>query len=381
MKSQTIKKSHGFSLVELLVAMALGLILLASATELFKSGMDASRIVSQRSDMQDNVRAAVNMISKEVGLAGSGMPSGGIALPYGAGNNGLSVFGKDTALKTWMNNNTYPTGNFGPAPGSPVVNYMYGLIPGPLNGMELGGLAAIPATAQVPDAITSVYVDFTFPLNQYVATFADNTGTLVNFAIPAVPPVPALPAFLNGPGGIQVGDLILLSGTSSAIGEVTSVTANSITFADLDPLNINQSGAAAGSIQSTFCNPNCLAAGVFNAYRIYAVSYFVEVPAVAGQLPRLMRQVDGHPAQPVADDIIGLRVTYDVCDGTITPGVSPNCAGISNLFANGFTPNDVHKVNISVMGQSVLTLGNNAQNMQMTASVSTRNLTFKDRYQ
>ncbi len=39
-----------------------------------------------------------------------------------------------------------------------------------------------------------------------------------------------------------MGDLILLSNSvGSAIGEVTNVTANSITFANLDPLNINQS--------------------------------------------------------------------------------------------------------------------------------------------
>jgi prepilin-type N-terminal cleavage/methylation domain-containing protein len=384
MRFHPIKNSRGFSLVELLIAMALGLILLASVTQLFKSGMDASRVVSQRTEMQDDVRAAINMISRDVSLAGSGLPPGGIALPFGPGNSGLSVFAKDQVLKTWMNNNTYPTGVFGPAPGSPVTNYMYGLIPGPLNGMEKGGAIVIPATNQAADAITSTYVDFTFPLNQYVATFADNTGTKINLAIPAPAPVPALPAFINGPGGIQVGDLILLSSSaSSAIGEVTNVAATSITFANLDPLNINQTGAASGNILALCAGNPCTSPAVpaMNAYRVNAVTYFVEVPAVAGQLPKLMRQVDGHTPQPIADDVISLKITYDVCDGTITPGVNPNCAGISDLFANGFTPNDVHKVDIAVMGQSILSYGNKAQNMQLTTSVSTRNLTFRDRYQ
>lgn len=381
MKSRTVTKLRGFSLIELLIAMALGLIILGSATQFFKSGMDASRLVSQRSEMQDNVRAAINMVAKDVSMAGSGIPPGGLALPYGTGNNGLSVFGKDTNLKTWMNGNTYPTGNFGTPPAA-VDNYMYGLIPGPANGMEKGGVAKIPATNQAADAITSIYADFTFPLNQYTAAF-NAAGNLITLSIPNPAPVPALPAFINGAGGIQVGDLILLSNSvGSAMGEVTNVTATTITFANLDPLNINQSAinlASGGGNIKYLCNglANCSTAPAPTAWRIYAVTYFVEVPAIAGQLPKLMRQVDGHPAQPVADDIISLQFTYDVCDSTI---IAATCAGISNLFGSGYTPNQVHKVTISVMGQSILSYGNKAQNMQLTTSVATRDLTFKNLY-
>ena len=39
----TETKTRGFSLVELLIAMALGLIVLAATTQLFKNGMDATR--------------------------------------------------------------------------------------------------------------------------------------------------------------------------------------------------------------------------------------------------------------------------------------------------------------------------------------------------
>lgn len=384
MKVHTSKTNRGFSLAELLIAMFVGLIVLGAATQLFKSGMDASRTVSQRADMQDNVRAAINMISKDITLAGSGIPSGGFSLPFG-GVSTASVFGKDQTPKTWMSANTYPTGVFGPAPGTPVTNYLYGLIPGPGNGMEKGGPAVIPATGQAADAITSIYVDYTFPLSQYTVSFANAGGTAINLAIPAPAPVPAPPAAINGPGGIQVGDLILLSSSvGSALGEVTNVTATSITFGAGDPLNINQAGAAGGNIPALCNSPvgNCAAIGTAapTAYRVYAVSYFVEVPAAAGQLPKLMRQVDGHAAQPVADNIIGLNFTYDVCDGSvITVGNTPNCAGLPALFPAN-TPNDVHKVDIKVTGQSILSYGNHSQNVQMTTSVSTRDLTFKDRY-
>lgn len=381
MRFQTIKKSRGFSLIELLIAMALGLILLASATQLFKNGTDASRMVSQRTEMQDNVRAAINLIARDVSLAGSGMPPGGVSLPYGPGNSGLSQYGKDP-ITTWVAPNTYPNGLFG-TPAAAVSNFMYGLIPGPAAGMQNGGPATIPATNQKADAITSIYADFVFPLNEYIASFADNTGTKINFAVPNPAPTPAIPPAINGPGGLQVGDLILVNGNGvSAVGEVTNLTNLSVTFAPNDTLKINQLGIGAGGGGNLLglCNPGptCTNVSPITAYRIYAVTYFIQVPAAAGQLPKLMRQVNAHPAQPVADDIISLKFTYDVCDSTI---IAATCAGISDVFGSGYTPNNIHKVDISVMGQSILSYGNKAQDMQLTASVSTRDLTFKSRYQ
>jgi len=61
-----------------------------------------------------------------------------------------------------------------------------GIIPGPGNGLESGGPAAITATGAASDAITVIYNDYAFPLNQYAATFpaANPNGDLVNFAPP-----------------------------------------------------------------------------------------------------------------------------------------------------------------------------------------------------
>src|SRR5713101_7082495 len=134
-------KARGFSLVEMLIAIAVGLIVLAATTQLFKNGMDATVLVSQSSEMQQNVRSTLNLIAKDVSMAGSGLPAGGLSLPYGAGAT-PSFFAVD-ANKAWLANNTYPTGVIG---GSAVTNYMFGIIPGPGNGMELGGPATITAT-------------------------------------------------------------------------------------------------------------------------------------------------------------------------------------------------------------------------------------------
>jgi hypothetical protein len=174
-----------------------------------------------------------------------------------------------------------------------------------------------------------------------------------------------------------VGDLILLNNNKGyAAGEVTGIAAaganTNITFADNDPLKMNQSGAANGNIKYIVGG-----GGATTATRIWAVTYFIEIPAAATSLPpRLMRQVSGQKPVPVADNIINLAISYDVCDGTNGPG----CAGIPNPLAAPFSPNQIHKVNIQIMAQTLTSYGNQSRSTALATSVSTRSLSFTDRY-
>ena len=359
----TEHNARGFTLVELLVAVALGLIVLAATTQLFKSGMDATILVTQSSEMQQNIRATLNLVGKDVSMAGSGLPPAGIALPFGAGST-PSFFAVD-AGKAWLANNTYP------------ANYMYGIIPGAGNGLELGGPALITATGAGSDAITVVYADYAFPLNQYTTAIPplNPLGDKVKFTPPV--PLPAGFPAIQSPTGIQVGDLILFSNNlGNAVGEVTGIApagaSTNLSFANGDPLKINQSGAASGNIKSI------IGGGTTIATRIWVITYFIEIPAAASaQPPRLMRQVNGQTPSPVSDNIIGLKISYDVCDGTN----GPNCSGIANPLLAPFSPSQIHKVNIQVMGQTLTSYGNKSRSTVLTTSVSTRSLSFKDRYQ
>jgi prepilin-type N-terminal cleavage/methylation domain-containing protein len=370
MRPQVNKTVQGFTMIELLISMALGLIVLASVTQFFKMGMDTSQVVSQRAEMQQDVRAAINLVAKDITMAGAGMPTGGVALPYGTGNNGISLFAVDQTGKAWLANNKYLSGNLG-TPAALVSNHMYSIIPCPATGMQMGGPGVIAATGKAADAITTIYVDYSFPLNQYGIAFPNNTSITLTPPVPA--PVPALPAVDDPATGIKVGDLILMSNNTngSAIGEVTRVApgGGTITFSDLDPLNINQSGALSGNIAGISGGANTV------AYRVYAITYFIDA---TGTQTRLMRQVNGQVPVPVADNIIALNFTYDTCDGNTTGAQAATCANISNPIASGYTPNDIHKVNISVMGQSLY--GSKSQSMELVTSVSTRNINFKDRY-
>ena len=212
---QPVKKTLGFTLIELMVSMAVGIVVIGAAAELFKSGMDATALVTQQADMQQNVRSALNMVARDVSMAGSGLPPGGLALPYGVGSS-LSGYGCDQTSTCYVTANTYPSGTVA---GSTVSNYMYGLIPGFATGMKAGSwTATVPATGATPDRVTSVYVDYSFPLNQYIVDFNNAGGTSINVTPPATPPA-GFPGIIS-PTGINVGDLILLQNTrGAAVGE------------------------------------------------------------------------------------------------------------------------------------------------------------------
>jgi hypothetical protein len=246
---------------------------------------------------------------------------------------------------------------------------MYGISPGFSNGVE--GAAVIPAAPApaINDSITSIYADYNFPLWEYNVTFVGATGGSITMtANPIYSPAP--PA-INASGGVQVGDLIMLSNSlGNAVGEVTGITATTITFANLDALNLNQSGAASNNIKAISGGASTV------AYRLFAVTYYLTVPG-AGQTPRLMRQVNGLSPVPVADDIINLQFAFDTYNSS-TAALDANQA---NPLGVAESPNNIQKVNILVMGQSMFNNGNKSQNLYLATSVSARNMAFRNRYQ
>jgi len=367
---RTKKSSRGFTLVELLIGLTIGLGVLAAATYLFSKAMDATFLISQRAEMQQNGRAAMNMISRDISLAGAGLPMGGIQLPTGGVN---SIYGCDQVR-------CYVPGSASPSGVAYPNNHLYGLIPGPGFGTP------VSAGGNPTHIVTMAYVDVTFPLNQYAITAFSPGGTSITLAPPNPMPNPPV-APLNDPAtGIKVGDLIMLSNsTGAAVGEATSVSATTISFSDLDPLQINQSAAASGNINALILN---LPPGTTTiASRIFVITYFIDIPKGADGVlytlddgaPRLMRQVNGQPPVPVAENIADLQFSYDIYDDTLG-------AGASNLpdagMSAGKSPNQIRKVNIlSMASRSPIRGTKGFQGMDLATSVSARNMSFRDRYQ
>src|SRR4051812_21677282 len=235
---QKENQTRGFSLIELLVSMGVGLIALASMASLFKTGLNSTILVTQRAETQHNMRAAIDLMVKDISMAGAGLPSGGIQLPNGGGAS-ASKFGCDQAGTCHIPAFTYPNNN-----------YMYGILPGFSNGVESNAVIAAAPPPIINDSITVIYADYTFPLYEYDITFPvpGNGGTITLAPNAAYVPAPPL---ITAAGGIQVGDLIMLSNSlGTAVGEVTGLAPAGIDFADADPLNINQNGAALNNIKA-----------------------------------------------------------------------------------------------------------------------------------
>jgi len=376
MKMPISKSQRGFSLLELLVASTIGLIAIMAMTQLFNMGMNATLAVTQRVDTQENMRAAVELMTKDISMAGAGLPSGGLQLANGSG-----------AIKVACNQTgtCYVPADSYPNSGTGAQNYMYGILPGFNNGVQ-GSAVIAAAPAAVNDSITSIYCDYNFPLTNFTFSFPSSTQATVGVVNGAITPNNIL-----APGGLNVGDLMLFivsspgngktaQGTSSAesaaaVGEITGIPTNTtIDFNAADALNFNQSGAnSLATVAASY-----VAGSTITVCRLYAVTYFLQVPPAGGtvQSPRLMRQVNGLTAVPVADDIINVQFSYDVVNsalGTIS-------ANQSNPIGGGLSPALIQKVNMWVMGESIVQSGKKSQSMYLASSVSARNMSFCNSY-
>ena len=179
--------SRGFTLIELLVSLALGMLVVGTAVKLFSQGLDATFVVSQRAEMQQDLRAASNLLLKDISLAGAGMPPGqGVALPSGTAIT--SIYGCDQVGNCIPGGGiAYPCStNVGPC-----IPTLYGVIP----GWQLG--IKPPGSPVNSDVITIVYTDQVFALNCYAVTFP--VGGAIN-PVTFTAPVPTPPTCVLPPG-------------------------------------------------------------------------------------------------------------------------------------------------------------------------------------
>ena len=362
MRAKTLvsrKCNGGFTLVELLLSMAVGLVVLMSATRLFSDASRVSYVVAQRGEMQQNARAVINSMVRDLSLAGTGLPLGGIALPAGAGSSASKFNCDQTGTCYTAPNNNFPNQHF------------YAAIPGPAAGPIV--------TGRTTDVVTLAYTDTSLPLNQCPLAAISAAGDQITVGACMTNPPAGTPGFNDPAVGVQVGDLLMLQNANgAAVGTVTSVQANgNIGFANGDWLNINQSNAASGSITKSLSNTG--APGTYpptTAIRVLLITYFVQTP-VGGGAPRMMRQVNAKSPVPIAENIESLQVFYDIFNDV-------NGTETSNLPNANNLPNQIRKIDLAVTARTSaqqLPPGRDFQRVTLATSVSPRNLSFHDRYQ
>jgi prepilin-type N-terminal cleavage/methylation domain-containing protein len=373
MQHRSTVRTNGFSLLEMMIAMALGAVVMAAAAEMFSRAVRGTFTVSQRAEMQQDFRAASNMLTKDASMAGAGFTS--VALPYGAGSV-VPVYGCDQTPKCYINGGAvaYPT----QLVNADTVPYVYGLVPGPKFG------PIVNAAGGPTDVLTVANADTTFLLSCYNTTVT--SAVLVTFVLPnplpqtcVVPPPLLAPQKIDDPAlGLTPGDLVRFQITnagnsSTVLGEVTKVTnVNATTwtvgFAAGDPLRMNQPAAAKGSLGT-------MVGGTGSADRINVISYYIDNSIVP---PRLMRQTSGHTPIPLAENVAFLQFSYDLYDTTAgAPLINQDDGGASK----GLTPSQITKINIKHMSIASTLHGTTGyQGLDLQTSVSARDLTFKDDY-
>jgi pilin/secretion family protein with methylation motif len=373
---KTDNTSRGFTLLELTVSIALGIIVLGGATLLYQQAQQTTWLTSQKAEMQTDFRAVDNLLERDIGMAGAGslgqqgLASSSVALPV---SGTLPVYPCSATTCNYVNGApvAYPTQS--------GASYLYSVIPGNGLGITING--------QVTDILTVTYTDANLAMNCYTVTY--NSATSITFTLPTVLPSTCIlpsglvaPQALNDPVvGLQVGDMILFSTTgagSAAVGVVTGTptagtnaggqTTYTVPFATGDPGHINQPTVAVGSLKSL--SGQTITSGI----REIVVTYYLDISPTDGVTPRLMRLQSGRVPAPVAENVMNLQFSYDVYNaGTISTNQS-------SLPANT-TPAMITKINILHMTMRSQLHGTKGyQGLDLQTSITPRNLTFQQEY-
>ncbi len=344
MQLASYRDIRGFTLVELVLAMGLATVVLGGALALTSQTIGLSDMVSQRSDMQQNGRVAMNMMARDASLAGTGFPASGIQLPSGSGSQD-SQFACDEAGGCYITNNVY------------TDERLYATWPGDSGGPTINGVAT--------DVITLVYDDTTSDFDEYVLTSIDSSGKKIYFD-PAT-----TPAWDDAVVGLKVGDVVLVSNINGiAVATVTQLHDDHIHLdpGSNDPLDFNQQGIATfGTVESILGPPT-------SARRIFIITYYIDNSDP--DIPLLMRQVNAFPPMAVAEYVENLQVTYDIYDENTS-------VATADLGDAGSVPNQIRKTNImlTVRSPGETLMEHDFQRITLTTSVGPRNLTYRDRYE
>ena len=391
MKLNELKKIAGFTLVEMMIAMAVTLILLYAAVTAFRDATNSNQVVTQAADMTENFRAGLNVIELDLQQAGTGIPVGGINIPYTS--NGSTTSPCSTTLPI----NRPKLGGMTTFP--PCNSTLPAVEPGNMLGPPITAPDATAGTAANPNSIT----------DEITMLMADNTLGLdskpVNQPATANPPNPGCPGGslkLTGTtltvtfdstcvnlnpstSGITVspGDLIMFSNTlGNAILTVTSVAGQVLTFASGDAFALNGRTETSGTIQQletggSSCGGGSACFPPTLATRIWMISYYLD-NTTSPPFVRLIRQINMNAPSPVGETLENLQFTYNFVDGVTNPS---NQATVPT----GNSESQIRSVNVLLGARSGYQVHAGNQTLfartNLQTQVSLRSLAYVNRYQ
>jgi type II secretory pathway pseudopilin PulG len=377
-----MKKRSGFTLVELIVGMAVTMIALAAAVLMFRDSTRANTNVTQTSDMSDNVRAGLNLMVQDLIQTGSGIPTGGISIPNTINAAGCNI-GKPVNRPPVSLKLTFQ----GPNAANPGCNVV---LPAIEPGNSLGPTVTSPDGTSSPktDIITMMYGDNTLSMDQKPingpscpggAIAAD--GSTVTFDAACV---------TIGAAGIPVnpGDLLMIyngNNPNGVLQTVSSVSGQTLTFNDGDAFHLNArttkeasgtiltlqnltGGAPNGTYPATSCS------------RIWMITYYLD-GTTDPRHPTLMREVNFNPPQPVAETVENLQFFYNFADGTTPAPVNQSVVPTVPAPA-GDNENQIRSVNVYLGARSAATaaMSNRYLRTNLATQVALRSMAYFNTY-
>ena len=396
MKSQAYKKVAGFTIVELMVAMLVTMILLYAAVMAFRDASQSNTVVTQASDMTDNLRSGLNLIQQDLQQAGSGIPTGGIPIPYTSNGSTTAPCGTTAAPNRPMLNGvtTFPQCN--------------ATLPAVEPGQAMGPLITAPdAVAGNPsnpnsytDEITVLYADNlqmdAKPINEQPTINPSNPGcpngslTLSGTTLTAV----FDGTTMNSSGGyncvnfskngiyINPGDLIMFSNNKGqAVLAVTTVSNQTLTFGPGDAFNLNGRSDTGGTIAQLMTSPTCGGGNACfpntMAQRIWMVSYYLD-NVTSPPFVRLIRQVGFNTPTPVGETLENLQFSYNFVDGVTNPSNQPSVPA-------GNSESQIRMINVYLGARSSYQVvkGNRSlfERDNLMTQVSLRSMAYHNKYQ
>jgi prepilin-type N-terminal cleavage/methylation domain-containing protein len=385
-QERAMKQQRGFTLIEMMVAMAILLVVAGAAVTALMQAQQVTQGVALEANTIENLRAGMHFMIRDLTQAGEGIPPGGIPIP----NSSSAV----SALNWPGTSFTFPTTDV-------VLN---AVIPGYQQGQVNRGISTtgtVINSTQNTDIITVLYADNSLidTSGRYLYSNSVNGAGCTGASLSATSVVVSGSCFtMPGTGStpLGVGNLIMFQNSrGTALEYVTGVSGSTISFASGDPAGLNA--------VSTTSYPNGNAATVLASgappttmTRVWMITYYLNTTTNTAH-PQLVRQVNypnypstsnqANPATVISDDIEDLAFTYDIINSTAPtgtypngPGDAPQPASWAGPPAGSDSPQQIRAVNIYLAGRSEYPFktGKTANYLHenLSTQVSMRSLSF-----
>ncbi|HXN22055.1 MAG TPA: prepilin-type N-terminal cleavage/methylation domain-containing protein [Candidatus Dormibacteraeota bacterium] len=373
-----MKKQAGFTMVEFIIAMGITLVVIGITLVAFSDATRSNERVTLRSEMNDNLRASMNMVRQDLIVAAQGIPPGGIPIPTAPG---VSINRPNLTPLTFA------------GPMLPAISLGTGLGP----AVKVLVSTTAPAPSGTPTDITTIlYTDNTLGLGQTPINLPPGPGvtTPCNGTIAAdgsnIVFDTACLNLATAKFTINSGDLILFSNVNnSAIQTVTSVAGQKVNFAkdsSKDKFGFNGTNAPQGTIiqlQNPIVPPTTPATydGTYpptTATRLWMTTYYLDDQTDPVHV-RLVRRINFNAAQPVGEVIENLTIRYNFVDGNSPP---KQFFADSSTVPPGLSESLIRSVNLFLAARSNTAYSKTGTYFRdnLTTQVSIRSLSYYDHY-